>query len=300
MQRRDAKFGIGQVVKHRFYPFRGVIFDVDPIFSNTEEWWRSIPAEVRPAKEQPFYHLYAENADSQYVAYVSEQNLMSDKSGEPVGHPQVKETFERTEDGRYCVRGRSHLSETRPSRRAAGGLTRRRLLSPERAPWRAGAAGGRSCRRCVTPPGPQRYSAAAARASCAALPPSSAIAAATPGAAAPEPWGRSACRRRLCPRSLSGTVNVNSCPETSPPGTRMTTLIVVPFFRASSVLGPISISAEQAFWKHMSYLPSIGSPLSMMTRKPGFSIIPIGSVRSRSLRFSSPANSNRLMLIIGG
>ncbi len=110
MQRRDAKFGIGQVVKHRFYPFRGVIFDVDPIFSNTEEWWRSIPAEVRPAKEQPFYHLYAENADSQYVAYVSEQNLMSDESGEPVRHPQVKETFERTEDGRYCVRGRSHLS----------------------------------------------------------------------------------------------------------------------------------------------------------------------------------------------
>jgi heat shock protein HspQ len=110
MQSRDAKFGIGQVVKHRFYPFRGVIFDVDPIFSNTEEWWRSIPAEVRPAKEQPFYHLYAENADSQYVAYVSEQNLMSDESGEPVRHPQVKETFERTEDGRYCARGRSRLS----------------------------------------------------------------------------------------------------------------------------------------------------------------------------------------------
>ena len=110
MQSRHAKFGIGQVVKHRFYPFRGVIFDVDPIFANTEEWWRSIPAEVRPAKEQPFYHLYAENADSQYVAYVSEQNLMSDESGEPVSHPQVKETFERTEDGRYCVRGRSHLS----------------------------------------------------------------------------------------------------------------------------------------------------------------------------------------------
>ena len=110
MRSRNAKFGIGQVVKHRFYPFRGVIFDVDPIFSNTEEWWRSIPAEVRPAKEQPFYHLYAENADSQYVAYVSEQNLMSDESGEPVRHPQVNEAFERTEDGRYCVRGRSHLS----------------------------------------------------------------------------------------------------------------------------------------------------------------------------------------------
>jgi heat shock protein HspQ len=110
MQSRDAKFGIGQVVKHRFYPFRGVIFDVDPVFANTEEWWRSIPAEVRPAKEQPFYHLYAENEDSQYVAYVSEQNLVSDESGEPVRHPQVSESFERTEDGRYCARGRSRLS----------------------------------------------------------------------------------------------------------------------------------------------------------------------------------------------
>ena len=110
MESRNAKFGIGQVVKHRFYPFRGVIFDVDPVFANTEEWWRSIPAEVRPAKEQPFYHLYAENEDSQYVAYVSEQNLVSDESGDPVRHPQVRETFERTEDGKYCARGRSRLS----------------------------------------------------------------------------------------------------------------------------------------------------------------------------------------------
>ncbi len=110
MQSRDAKFGIGQVVKHRFYPFRGVIFDVDPVFANTEEWWRSIPAEVRPAKEQPFYHLYAENDDSQYVAYVSEQNLVSDESGEPVRHPQVSETFKRTEDGRYRARRPSRLS----------------------------------------------------------------------------------------------------------------------------------------------------------------------------------------------
>ena len=110
MESRNAKFSIGQVVKHRFYPFRGVIFDVDPVFANTEEWWRSIPTGVRPAKEQPFYHLYAENEDSQYVAYVSEQNLMSDESGEPVRHPQVNEAFDRTEDGRYWARGRSRLS----------------------------------------------------------------------------------------------------------------------------------------------------------------------------------------------
>ena len=104
MTPRIAKFGIGQVVKHRIYPFRGVIFDVDPMFNNTEEWWRSIPAEIRPAKDQPFYHLYAENEDSQYIAYVSEQNLLADDSTEPVRHPQVSETFERTADGRYRFR----------------------------------------------------------------------------------------------------------------------------------------------------------------------------------------------------
>ena len=83
MSTRIAKFDIGQVVKHRIYPFRGVIFDVDPSFANTEEWWESIPPEVRPSKDQPFYHLYAENADSQYIAYVSEQNLLPDDPAIP-------------------------------------------------------------------------------------------------------------------------------------------------------------------------------------------------------------------------
>ncbi|HEY8161867.1 MAG: heat shock protein HspQ [Methylocystis sp.] len=99
-----AKFGIGQVVKHRRYPFRGVIYDVDPVFANTEEWWLSIPEDLRPRKDQPFYHLFAENAETEYVAYVSEQNLMPDTSGEPVRHPQVEETFERDEDGVYRMR----------------------------------------------------------------------------------------------------------------------------------------------------------------------------------------------------
>jgi heat shock protein HspQ len=104
MTPRIAKFAIGQVVKHRIYPFRGVIFDVDPVFANTEEWWSSIPADIRPSKDQPFYHLYAENADSQYIAYVSEQNLLPDESGEPVRHPQISERFELTADGRYRSR----------------------------------------------------------------------------------------------------------------------------------------------------------------------------------------------------
>jgi heat shock protein HspQ len=101
---RRAKFRIGQVVKHRFHPFRGVIFDVDPTFNNTEEWWQSIPAEIRPAKDQPYYHLFAENEETEYIAYVSEQNLLEDGTDEPVRHPQVREFFDDPRDGIYPPR----------------------------------------------------------------------------------------------------------------------------------------------------------------------------------------------------
>jgi len=104
MKPRKAKFGIGQVVRHRKYPFRGIIYDVDPVFANTDEWWLAIPEEVRPRKDQPFYHLFAENADTEYVAYVSEQNLLPDTSGDPVRHPQVEEMFIRADDGEYRVK----------------------------------------------------------------------------------------------------------------------------------------------------------------------------------------------------
>ena len=98
---RIAKYAIGQVVRHRVYPFRGVIFDIDPVFDNTEEWWQSIPEEIRPSKDQPYYHLLAENADTEYVAYVSEQNLIGDDSGAPLRHPKVLELFMESENGHY-------------------------------------------------------------------------------------------------------------------------------------------------------------------------------------------------------
>ena len=104
MKARVAKYGIGQVVRHRKYPFRGIVYDVDPTFSNTEEWWLSIPKGVRPRKNQPFYHLFAENSETEYVAYVSEQNLLPDTSGAPLRHPQINEVFERTENGDYRMR----------------------------------------------------------------------------------------------------------------------------------------------------------------------------------------------------
>jgi heat shock protein HspQ len=101
MKPRSAKYAIGEVVKHRKYPFRGVIYDIDPVFANTEEWWLSIPEEVRPAKDQPFYHLYAENSETEYMAYVSEQNLEPDDSGAPLRNPQIDEVFARSDTGRY-------------------------------------------------------------------------------------------------------------------------------------------------------------------------------------------------------
>jgi heat shock protein HspQ len=104
---RKAKFAIGQVVKHRLYPFRGVIFDVDPVFANTEEWLASIPEEVRPRRDQPFYHLLAENAQTTYVAYVSEQNLLPDETGKPVSHPQVPHFFKELRRGQYVSRERA-------------------------------------------------------------------------------------------------------------------------------------------------------------------------------------------------
>jgi heat shock protein HspQ len=100
----SARFGIGEVVRHRIFDFRGVVFDVDPAFANSEEWYEAIPEELRPSKDQPFYHLLAENAETNYVAYVSQQNLVPDESDEPVDHPAIATMFDILEDGRYRLR----------------------------------------------------------------------------------------------------------------------------------------------------------------------------------------------------
>ena len=99
-----ARFSIGDVVRHRMFDFRGVIFDIDPVFANSEEWYQAIPEDVRPPKDQPFYHLLAENAESSYVAYVSQQNLLPDEEEEPIDHPAIPDMFDRFERGRYRLR----------------------------------------------------------------------------------------------------------------------------------------------------------------------------------------------------
>jgi heat shock protein HspQ len=101
---RHARFTIGDVVRHRLFEFRGVIFDVDPVFANSEEWYESIPEDIRPAKDQPFYHLFAENEESSYIAYVSQQNLLTDDSDEMIDHPAIAGLFDSYVDGRYTLR----------------------------------------------------------------------------------------------------------------------------------------------------------------------------------------------------
>ena len=100
-----AKFMLGQLVRHRMYDFRGVVYDVDPNFNQTDEWYQAIPADVRPSKDQPFYHLFAENPDkSTYNAYVSEQNLVPDRDDYPIEHPELGEFFEEFDNGTYKLR----------------------------------------------------------------------------------------------------------------------------------------------------------------------------------------------------
>ena len=101
MNTNNAKFSIGEVVKHRHFDFRGVIYDVDFQFNNSEEWYQSIPKNVRPRKDQPFYHLLAESNDVTYEAYVSEQNLLIDKSGVPIKHPLINEIFQGRKGSAY-------------------------------------------------------------------------------------------------------------------------------------------------------------------------------------------------------
>ena len=100
----ESRFAIGEVVRHRIFDFRGVIFDIDPVFANSEEWYQSIPEHVRPKKDQPFYHLFAENSESSYIAYVSQQNLVADAEQGPVSHPAIKGYFDDWQDQRYPLK----------------------------------------------------------------------------------------------------------------------------------------------------------------------------------------------------
>ena len=103
----EAKFSIGNVIKHKFLDFRGVIFDLDPEFNNTEEWYQAIPETMRPSKDQPFYHVLAENKEIFYIAYVSEQNLLLENLNNTANHPDISTIFSHLENGNHVQASRA-------------------------------------------------------------------------------------------------------------------------------------------------------------------------------------------------
>ena len=99
MEDRDqVKFSIGQVIHHRLFDYRGVIVDVDPVFSGTEEWYETV-ALSKPPKDRPWYHVLVDGASHQ--TYVAEKNLEPDVSGKPVNHPLIGEFFKGFSEGAY-------------------------------------------------------------------------------------------------------------------------------------------------------------------------------------------------------
>ena len=97
------KYGIGQVVHHKLFDYRGVVIDVDPVFSLSEEWYEQV-AKSRPAKDAPWYRVLVGGA--LHETYVAEQNLEEDTDDSPIEHPLLADFFDAFEDGHY-VRSRS-------------------------------------------------------------------------------------------------------------------------------------------------------------------------------------------------
>ena len=93
-----ARFSIGELVHHRLFAYRGVVYDVDPVFSASEEWYRKV-ARTRPPKDQPWYRVLVHGA--RHVTYVAERNLERDDSGDPIQHPGIPILFDRFEGGAY-------------------------------------------------------------------------------------------------------------------------------------------------------------------------------------------------------
>lgn len=101
---REAAFGLGELVRHRLFDYRGVIADVDPEFSLSEDWYERM-AKTRPPKDAPWYRVLVHGAE--HETYVAERNLLPDESGKPVNHPAIDEVFEAFEEGGYRPRGRA-------------------------------------------------------------------------------------------------------------------------------------------------------------------------------------------------
>ena len=95
-----ARFFVGQIVHHKRFNYRGVVFDVDSTFQGTDEWYEQV-AQSRPPKNQPWYHVLVDGAE--HTTYVAERNLESDQEGHPVEHPLVAALCGEFREGRYFM-----------------------------------------------------------------------------------------------------------------------------------------------------------------------------------------------------
>ena len=102
MSEHEAKFGIGDVVRHLRFDYRGVIVDVDATFEGSDEWYEEV-ARSRPPRDRPWYHVLVDGAD--HSTYVAERHLASDPSGEPIRHPLLERFFDTFAGGRYASSG---------------------------------------------------------------------------------------------------------------------------------------------------------------------------------------------------
>ncbi|MBT6273680.1 MAG: heat shock protein HspQ [Chromatiales bacterium] len=93
----EAAFAIGIVICHQRFGYRGVIVDVDAVFSGSDQWYEQV-ARSRPPKDRPWYHVLVDGGQRTYVA---ERHLVDDPSGHPVSHPELLDYFDAYEDGRY-------------------------------------------------------------------------------------------------------------------------------------------------------------------------------------------------------
>ena len=105
MDESCSRWGIGQVVQHLRFGYRGVVADVDPCFEGTPEWYDQV-AQSRPPKDRPWYHVLVDGSD--HMTYVAERHLEIDSSGAPVRHPLLNEFFDGFRDGAYTPRQSTH------------------------------------------------------------------------------------------------------------------------------------------------------------------------------------------------
>ena len=105
MNSTEGQFIIGQVVRHVLFDYRGVIFDVDPCFSGTEEWYEQV-ARSKPPKDKPWYHVMVN--DEPHTTYVAERHLEVDPSRGPIKHILLGTVFGSFRNGVYISKLRTN------------------------------------------------------------------------------------------------------------------------------------------------------------------------------------------------